>query len=114
MKWFIVFDLNIYCQNEKKYVSVTPSSNDQPETLGAYICGIRNDEKDSSFIVCASFKFKQQSTAEGIRQISGKIDLDKTNDYQEGFGINEMAKIDVINFPLLLHFETFQFSDRIF
>ena len=100
------------CRNEKKYIVIPPSSSDQPEALGACIFGTRSDEKDSSYIVNGTFKFKHPSMAEGF-WVFGKIDLNTTNDFHLGWGDDNIAKIDVINFLLLFHFETFRFSDRI-
>ena len=94
-EWYVSLSLKKYCQNEKKYIHVTPSSNDQPETLGACIFGKRDDEKDSSFIVHATFTFKHPSTAE-IVWFLATIDLNSTNDYHKGWGVNDIAKIDVI------------------
>ena len=95
-KWYISLFLAKYCQNEKKYIYVTPSSSDQPEALGAIIFGRRNNEKYSSFIVNATFKFKHPSMAEGF-WLKGKIDLNTTNDFHLGRGDTNIAKIDVIS-----------------
>ena len=95
--WYISLALVKYCQNKKKYIHVPPSSNNQPEALGAFIFGKRSDEKDSSYIVNATFKFKQPSTAK-IFWFLVRFDLNTTNDYQKGMGVNAKAKIDVINF----------------
>ena len=113
-EWCIELRLNKYCQNEKKYIHVTPSSSDQPEALGAYILGSRNDEKDSSFIVNATFTFKQPLMSGGFRTPARRFDLNATNDFHQGWGVSAIAKIDVINYKFYYAFETFQFSDRIF
>ena len=102
-EWFIGMRLTKFCQNERKYIHITPSSSDQPKTLGACIFGTRSDEKDSSSIVNATFKFKQPSTAKEFRILGRRFNLNTANGYHQGWGVNEMAKIDVINFPLLLH-----------
>ena len=96
-KWYIALSLTKYCKNEKKYIHVTPSSNDQPEALGAGIFGKRSDAKDCSFIVNAPFKFKQpsQSQVKGFRFFGRKFCLNTTNNYHQGWGIDKIAKIDV-------------------
>ena len=109
-KWFIVLNLKKFCQTEKKFIDVTPSSNDQPEALGACIFGKRDDEKDSSFIVNATFTFKRPSTAKVFRIWATRFDLNSTNDFHQGCGVRAIATIDVI---YLQHLEIFQFSDRI-
>ena len=101
--WFIGMRLTKFCQNERKYIHITPSSSDQPETLGACIFGERSDEKESSFIVNATFKFKQPSTADGFEILGRRFYLNTTNDYHQGLCVNVIAKIDVRNFLLLLH-----------
>ena len=112
-EWYIDLRLKKYCQNGKNYIHITPSSNDQPETLGACIFGKRNDKKNSSFIVSATFKLKQSLMAGGFRTSARRFDLNATNDYHQGWGVNAIAKIDVINYKFYFAFETFQFSDRI-
>ena len=101
-KWFINLCLMKYCHNDEEYITVTSSSNDQPEKLGAFIFGRRRDRKDSSFIVYATLKFKQPPTAEGFRILGRKLNLSKTNCYRSCIFFDEMA-INVNNFPLLLH-----------
>ena len=109
-KWFIVLDLKKFCQNENKYIRVTPSSNDQPEALGARIFGERSDQKDSSYIVTANFKFKHPSMAKGFRFLATRFDLNSKNGYHKGRGVYAIAKIDVINFIFLLDLEIFIIS----
>ena len=89
-----------YCQTKNEYIDVTPSSSDQPEALGVCIYGKRSDEKDSSYIVNATLKLKQPSMAKGFLVI-GKIDLNTTNDYHEGWDVNAITTIDVINYIFL-------------
>ena len=102
MEWCISLSLMKYCQNEKHYITVSPSSNDQPEKLGAFIFGRRRDRKDSSFIVYATLKFKQPPTGVGFRILGEKLNLNKTNGYLQCILFDGMP-INVINFPLLLH-----------
>ena len=110
-KWHIGLLLVKHYENMCMYVS--PSSNIQPEELKVGIFGERCDEKDdSSFIVNASFRFKQPSTAKGFRILERKFALDETDNSVQAL-LHEIA-IVVINFLLLLHPEIFHFSDRIF
>ena len=57
-EWYISIKLCKYCQTSKEYIRATPSTTDQLETLGAFVCGTRSDRKECSFDVGATFKFK--------------------------------------------------------
>ena len=96
-KWYISLRLKKYCQNKKKYIVVTPSSSYRPDTLGASIFGQESDEEqeDSSFIVNATFKFKQPSTAKEFFMLGRRFNLNTANGYHQGWGIDQIASIDV-------------------
>ena len=97
-KWYISINLCKYCQTKKDYISVTPSSSDQPETLAANVCGERSDQKECSFSVDATFKFKRPSTAREKRY-SQKFIFESTDKGHYGYdswGYVDFGKIDVI------------------
>ena len=102
-EWYIRLSLMKYCQNENKYIFVTPSSNEQPENLVAFIFGRRSDRKDSSFIVYASINFKQPPTPVRFRILRRKLNLNKANRYLQCIRFDNRMPINVVNFPLLLH-----------
>ena len=62
-EWYIAIEWYKYCQTGKKYIHVTSSSPDQPETLGVFLYGIRSDQKECSFNVEATFKLRGISIA---------------------------------------------------
>ena len=68
-EWYISIELYKYCQTSGEDVRVTPSSSDQPETLGVFVYGERSDRKECSFDVDATFKFKQPVTAQEYRYL---------------------------------------------
>ena len=87
-EWFVKILLCKYCQTNKVYIPVTPSSIDPPETLGAFVCGMRRDRKECSFDVDATFKFKQPATASEY-QLSHKFSFNSTK-YYETFGFPQI------------------------
>ena len=93
-EWYIKIRLYKYCQTSKEDIRVTSSSSDQPETLGAFVCGKRSDRKECSFDVEESFKFKRPTTAQENRE-SHKFCFNSTKQY-ESWGYRNFAKIDVI------------------
>ena len=97
--WFISVDLNEYCQTSQKYKQVTSSSPDQPEMLGVFVCGRRNDQKKCSFVVEATFRLRTKSTA-NIGRYSQKFCFTSTNNC-DSRGYRDFMRIDVI---LLYHF----------
>ena len=110
-EWYIRIELYKYCQTSNKSIYITPSSPDQPETFGAFVCGMRGDQKACSFIVNAIFKFKRPSTAKEIRY-SHEFSFNSTKHYA-AWGSPAFAKIDVIlNFNFCQLFLTTNF--RIF
>ena len=100
-EWYINIRLYKYCQTDKKYIHVTPSSLDRPETLAAFVCGGRKEcfvcggRKECSFDVEATFKFKQPVTAQENR-FSHKFVFDSTNHHYDSWGFYSLAGIDVI------------------
>ena len=93
-EWHINIQLYKYCQTYKKFIHVTPSSPDQPETLAAFVCGRRSDRKECSFDVDATFKFKRPTTAQENR-LSHKFCFNSTKQY-DSWGSYGLAGIDVI------------------
>ena len=98
-RWYISISLRKYCQTSGEYIIITPDSSDQPETLGAYIHGLRHHryngiDKDYSFDVEAQFKFKQVPTAGGDN-FTRKFCLNSSNGYNYDWGTPELAKIEV-------------------
>ena len=94
-EWYISIQLYKYCQRSKEHNRVTSLSiNDQPETLGAFVCGTRSDRKECSFDVDAIFKFKRPSAARELRY-SEKFSFGPTKHY-DARGYIQFALIDVI------------------
>ena len=93
-EWYICIQLYKYCQTDKKNLLVTPLSPEQPETLGLFLCGRRSDQKECSFDVGATFKFKRPRTAQKNR-ISNKFCFNLTN-HDESRGERRFGRIDVI------------------
>ena len=82
-EWFVKIELHKYCQTSKENSRVTPSSPDPPETLAALLCGRRrSDPKECSFIVDATFKFKQSDTVQQGRYFH-RFCFDSTKDYYD-------------------------------
>ena len=95
-EWYISIELYKYCQTSKEHIHVTSSSPDQPETLGAFVCGRRSDRKECSFDVEATFKFKQSSiNPEDLDSNSDKFCFNSTTHY-DAWGYFDFATIDVI------------------
>lgn len=92
-KWYVKVGLYNYCQAGKEYVPITSSS--MPEFFGAFLCGIRTDQKECSFAVEAIFKFKRPSTAREIRY-SHKFVFKSTNQHYDSWGCPAFVRIDVI------------------
>ena len=84
--------------NKKDYIPVTSSSPDEPETLGAFLWGVRSDRKECSFDVDATLKFKRPSTASEFRDSnSDKYCFNSTNRYRcVAWGYPNLARINVI------------------
>ena len=101
-EWRIRVYVCKYCPANKKTIHIFPSSPDQPETLGAYVCGIRRDHKECSFDLDASFQLKSSSTTRELRY-SHKFVFNST-DYYNSWGFPEFGKIDVF---LALYLSTF-------
>ena len=93
-EWYISIELYKYCQISKANILVTPSSIDQPEALAAFVCGRRNDRKECSFDVDATFKFKRPSTAREFRY-SHKFSFNSAKNCAS-WGDRQFARIDVI------------------
>ena len=93
-EWFIAIEWYKYCQTGKKYIHVTSSSPDQPETLGVFLYGIRSDQKECSFVVEATFRLKQKSTAREWRY-SHKFCFTSTKNC-DSLGYRNFERIDVI------------------
>ena len=93
-EWYISIEWFKYSQTSKQNIYVTPSSSDQPETLGAFVYGRRSDQKECSFNVGAIFKFKQPLRAENFGHFSHKFIFNSTNDY-DARGSRAVARIDV-------------------
>ena len=93
-EWYVRIELYKYCQESNEYIRVTPSSPEQPETLGLFLCGRRSDQKECSFDVGATFKFKRPRTAQKNR-ISHKFCFNLTN-HDESRGERRFGRIDVI------------------
>ena len=90
-EWYISISLSKICQNEGKYIRVTPSTDVQPEDFIAFIFGKRRNEKVSSYIVNATLKYKQLSTAEGFRILARRMDLNTTNGYLQCISFGKMT-----------------------
>ena len=99
-EWFIMIRLYKCGQTSNDDICVTSSSTEQPETLGAFLCGKRSDRKECSFDVNAIFKFKRPSTAMELR-FSHKFNFNSTEHYYDSWGSRKSARINVI---LLYHF----------
>ena len=99
-EWYIGIRLYKYCQTSKANILVTPSSIDQPETLGASVCGERSDQKECSFDVGATFKFMQPATVRED-QLLQKFYFNSTK-YYDGWGLRNFGRIDVILLCYLL------------
>ena len=96
-EWYVKIGLYKYCQTSKKYIRVTSSSSDQPETLGAFLCGRRSDQKECLFIIDKTFKFKQDSAdPEYWSSSSNKFVFNSTNHYHNSWGYFNLARINVI------------------
>ena len=92
-EWYINIRLYKYYQTDKKYIHVTSSSLDQPETLAAFVFGRRRDRKECSFNVDATSKFIQPDTAQEDME-SHKFVFSSTKQCI-GWGRPEFARIDV-------------------
>ena len=94
-EWFVKILLCKYCQTNNKYIDVTSSPDQlEPETLAAFVCGIRSDRKECSFDVGATFKFKQSDSVQQRRYFH-RFCFDSTKDYYD-WGYLDFVRIDVI------------------
>ena len=99
-EWFIKIRLYKYCQTSKQNIHVTSSSSEQPETLGAFLCGKRSDQKKCSFVVEATFKLRKIPRAMEWRY-SQKFCFTSTKSC-DIWGYRDFTKIDVILLYLFL------------
>ena len=97
-EWDISLQFCRYNRIRKEFFCVI-SSSPEPETLGAFVCGTRSDQKECSFDVDAIFRFKRPSTAPDCRY-SHKFDFNSENRHYDSWGYWDLARIDVsdINF----------------
>ena len=91
-EWYVRIELYKFYQESNEYIRVTPSSADQPETLAAFVCGERSDQKECAFDVDATFKFKQPARED---RESHKFCFNLTKHY-DSWGYRKLARIDVI------------------
>ena len=110
-KWFIGIDLHKCGKTSKEDILVTSSSTDQPEFLGAFVCGTRFDRKECSFDVHSTFKFKRPTSAQENRE-SHKFCFNSTKQ-NASWGYRKLARIDVI-LDLLFVVIPFTINFRIF
>ena len=93
-EWYIYVQLFKYCLTSKEYIRITSSSTEQPETLGVFVCGRRSDQKECSFDVDETFKFKRPLTAKEVRY-SHKFNFNSTRNL-DSWGSRQLSRIDVI------------------
>ena len=115
-QWQVSTHLQKYCQTTQKYISITPASTEQPETLAVYIHGGIGIHEDHSFDVTAKIKLKRPSTATQ-HEFSHKFCFNASNGFAHALGFPNIARIDVlfrhffINLNLhLVHFEPAKWS----
>ena len=97
-EWFISVKLRKYCRTSNKYIHVTPSSSDEPETLGAFVHGKRIDAKQCSFHVYATFNSNREPPTDKEKRFPEpvKYSFNSSNAYQQpGRGFSALATIDV-------------------
>ena len=96
-RWYISIRFERYCQTAKKSMLITPGSDQQAETLAAYVHGkTQNKDKDCSFDVTAKFKCEQLPFYVIHEcEFTRKFSFNSSNRYENALGFPAMAKIDV-------------------